>query len=31
LTHNQKQVQQGICQGLLNRYERDRNNFLHHK
>jgi histone-lysine N-methyltransferase SETMAR len=29
LTHNQKQVQQGICQGLLNRYERGGNNFLH--
>jgi len=29
LTHNQKQVRQGICQGLLNRYEREGNNFLH--
>jgi histone-lysine N-methyltransferase SETMAR len=29
LTHNQKQVRQGICQGLLKRYEREGNNFLH--
>ena len=29
LTHNQKQVRQGICQGLLNQYEREGNNFLH--
>jgi hypothetical protein len=29
LTHNQKQVRHGICQGLLHRYEREGNIFLH--
>jgi histone-lysine N-methyltransferase SETMAR len=29
LTRNQKQAQQGICQGLLIPYEQEGNNFLH--